>query len=356
MGSSSSSRFDGWIPSSASSSRDRSPPDSERTSLNTSSPRNRNRARYARASPGRDGDRVEQRIEDGRARDRRAAQLGEVAELDGVARSVNDAVERRQVARDRAQQRGLAGAVRPDDADPVAALRGQERHARDDLRLRGGLAVRANGAAPRKVADGQVLDADDDLARPRGPAAGQRGVREGQPAAGPRRLAPVRLQPLEPGLVLVHLRELAVAAVALDELPLAGDLLGLGVGVLGRPGVALLALAVVRAVVAAERGQPAVAQLPDPGHGRVQEGAVVRRDDERAGPPPEVLLEPLERVEVEVVGRLVEQQQVRVGDDQPGQRRPRLLAARQRRSAAGPTRRGLKPSPLRAASTRWSSV
>ena len=52
VGSSRSSRFAGRIPSSASSSRDRSPPDSDRTSLNTSSPRNRNRARYPRASPG----------------------------------------------------------------------------------------------------------------------------------------------------------------------------------------------------------------------------------------------------------------------------------------------------------------
>ena len=56
----------------------------------------------------------------------------------------------------------------------------------------------------------------------------------------------------------------------------------------------------------------------------------MRGDEQRAAPPAEVLLEPLERVEVEVVGRLVEQQQVRIGDDQPGQRRPRLLAARQR--------------------------
>ena len=63
-------------------------------------------------------------------------------------------------------------------------------------------------------------------------------------------------------------------------------------------------------------------------------------DEQRAGPAPEVLLEPLERVEVEVVRRLVEQQQVGVGDDQAGERGPGLLAAGQRRSAASPTRRG----------------
>ena len=39
------------------------------------------------------------------------------------------------------------------------------------------------------------------------------------------------------------------------------------------------------------------------------------------------VLQPLEGVEVEVVGGLVEQEQVGVGDHQAGQRRPRLLAA-----------------------------
>ena len=60
------------------------------------------------------------------------------------------------------------------------------------------------------------------------------------------------------------------------------------------------------------------------------------RDEQRPAPPAEVLLEPFERVEVEVVGRLVEQQQVRIGDDQPGQRRARLLAAGQRGRRLGP--------------------
>ena len=156
--------------------------------------------------------------------------------------------------------------------------------------------------------------------------------------------------------MLVHLRELAVAPVALDELALARDLLGLRVGVLGRARVAFLALAVVRAVVAAERGQPSIAQLPDPGDRGVEERPVVRRDEQRARPPAKVLLEPLERVEVEVVGRLVEQEQVRVGDDQPGERRPRLLAAGQRASAAWTHSSRAKPRPLSAASTRWSSV
>ena len=106
--------------------------------------------------------------------------------------------------------------------------------------------------------------------------------------------------------------------------------------VLDRPRVPLVALAVVRAVVATERRQPPVAELPDAGHGRVEERPVVRRDQERAGAPPEVLLEPLEGVEVEVVRGLVEHQQVRVGDDQASQRGPRLLAAGQGGRWLGP--------------------
>ena len=140
--------------------------------------------------------------------------------------------------------------------------------------------------------------------------------------------------------MFVHLAELAMAPVALDELPLALDLVGLGVGVLDGPRVALLALAVVGAVVAAEDRQAPVAQLPDARHGRIEERPVVRRDEQRPGPPAEVVLEPLERVEVEVVRRLVEQQQVRIGDDQPSERGPRLLAARQPGRRLGPFVRG----------------
>ena len=98
-----------------------------------------------------------------------------------------------------------------------------------------------------------------------------------------RRLDALRLEPLEPRLVLVHLGELAMAAVTLDELALARDRFGLRVRVLHRARVALLALAVVRRVVAAERRQPPVAQLPDARHRRVEERPVVRRDQQRPG-------------------------------------------------------------------------
>ncbi len=44
----------------------------------------------------------------------------------------------------------------------------------------------------------------------------------------------------------------------------------------------------------------------------------------------EVALQPLDRFGVEMVGRLVEQQQVRLGEQQPAERHPASLAARER--------------------------
>jgi hypothetical protein len=59
---------------------------------------------------------------------------------------------------------------------------------------------------------------------------------------------------------------------------------------------------------------------------RVEEPAVVGDRDDRARGGGERVLEDLERVEVEVVGRLVEQQQVGLGGDDGGDRRARPLA------------------------------
>ncbi len=67
----------------------------------------------------------------------------------------------------------------------------------------------------------------------------------------------------------------AFAANTMEFLTRERDLLLDGVGLLLGPGVPFLALAMERAVVTAEDGQPPVPQLPDPRHGRVEEGAVV---------------------------------------------------------------------------------
>ena len=54
-------------------------------------------------------------------------------------------------------------------------------------------------------------------------------------------------------------------------------------------------------------------------------------DEQRAVTAPEVLLQPLDRPDVQVVRRLVEEEQVRLRDDESGEGRPRLLAAAQGR-------------------------
>ena len=72
-------------------------------------------------------------------------------------------------------------------------------------------------------------------------------------------------------------------------------------------------------------------------HG-VEEAAVVRDDEQRAVEVAEERLEPGEAVGVEVVGRLVEQQHLRVLQQRRGQQRARLLAAREPRSGRSPGR------------------
>ena len=65
------------------------------------------------------------------------------------------------------------------------------------------------------------------------------------------------------------------------------------------------------------------------GHGPLEEGAVVADDDQRAGPVVEEVLERAQRVEVEVVGGLVEQQHVRLLGQREQQLHPPALPAGQ---------------------------
>src|SRR5581483_12477615 len=58
-----------------------------------------------------------------------------------------------------------------------------------------------------------------------------------------------------------------------------------------------------------------------------QERPVVADDDERAFETLQPILQPLDRAEIEMVGRLVEQQDVGVQRKRPGDRRPPPLAS-----------------------------
>ena len=80
--------------------------------------------------------------------------------------------------------------------------------------------------------------------------------------------------------------------------------------------------------------------LGDPGDDRVEEEAIVRDEDHGVRIAREVLLEPVARVEVEVVRRFVEQQQAGASEQQLGERDAHLPAARERLARLVHVRRG----------------
>ena len=135
------------------------------------------------------------------------------------------------------------------------------------------------------------------------------------------------LQLLDPALHLFGLGRLG--AETGDE-PLALADLGLLVVVGGALHLEALRLFhQVVGVVAAEHGQPAEAQLPgDRGH-PVEEGAVVADDDHGPLVLEEKVLQPGERVQVQVVGGLVKQQQRGLFEEQLGEQQPHDPAARE---------------------------
>ena len=130
----------------------------------------------------------------------------------------------------------------------------------------------------------------------------------------------------EPGLAL-GLAGLGRHAHPL-ELALEGALAGrVGLLLLLEAGPLLLQPA---GVVALERVAAAAVELEDPARHVVEEVAVVGDGDDRAVVVAQEALEPRHRLGVEVVGGLVEQQQVGAGQQQPAQRHPAALAARER--------------------------
>jgi hypothetical protein len=110
---------------------------------------------------------------------------------------------------------------------------------------------------------------------------------------------------------------------------------------------------VVVAGVAVER---AVAQLEDAGAEGVEERAVVGDDDQAAGVAREVVLKPEQRLEIEVVGRLVEQQQRGLGDEQAGEMGAHDPAAGKRAWRAWSKSPSRKPRPARIFFARGSRV
>ena len=113
------------------------------------------------------------------------------------------------------------------------------------------------------------------------------------------------------------------------ELAGEGALAGIGGALLpGEPSQLLFQPA---RVVALERDAAAAVELEDPLRDVVEEVAVVGDRHDRARVLLEEALEPVDRFGIEVVGRLVEQQQVGVAEEEPGECHATLLPAGQLR-------------------------
>ncbi len=75
-------------------------------------------------------------------------------------------------------------------------------------------------------------------------------------------------------------------------------------------------------------GRPAI-ELEDPRRHPVENVAIMGDDDQPTLERSQLGLQPVDRIHVEMVGGLVQDEQVRVGDQRPGQGDPLLLAARE---------------------------
>ena len=253
-------------------------------------------------APGADG------VLHGRVGVELVAQLVEIR--DGqIGAAAHGAGVRLDLAQDQLQQRRLPRAVGADEADAVAA-----QDARREIADQHVVAVGLRH--PRQLRD--------HLARPRALVLLQ--IDAPQPVAARRAIAAQLLQPQRPAFVARAPRLDALADPGLflrEELVdprVGGRLLGFLAGLL------LLIRGEASRVVA----EPAAVELRDAGGDRVEKAPVVRDADHGAGETLQQRLEPRDGAEVEMVGRLVEQQDVRVGRQRLRERDALLPAARKR--------------------------
>ena len=216
------------------------------------------------------------------------------------------ALVRLKLAGQQPQQSRLARAIGPDQADAVAALHPQRKVADD---------------GPLVEAFPNSFGVDHRLGF--GLVPGQRQLRRPGGAEHRRPLRPHVVQLGEPALVAAA----TGGDPALEPVQFDGEL---GVELVG--GARLLgidALGPCLEAAKADFGPPDLAAIePQAAFGQPgQEGAVVTDDDEGALETFEPILEPADRSQIEMVGRLVEQQHVRRLRQRPDDRRPPPLAA-----------------------------
>ena len=136
-------------------------------------------------------------------------------------------------------------------------------------------------------------------------------------------------QPIEPLFPALGFLAALPGAEPADEFLLLGDVRLL---LLERPLLAQLLQFLLlheRRVIAGVALELALGQPDDPGGQAVEQVTVVADDDDRPAEAEQVLFQPLDGGQVQVIGRLVEQQQVGLADEQLGQRQPGALPAGQ---------------------------
>src|SRR5438552_14900047 len=238
---------------------------------------------------------------------KRVARLRNVGELYRIADTQRSPVDL-LFAGDEPKERGLAGTVRTDHPDDAAAREGKAQVVEEEL-----VAVR--------LAD--ALGFDDDVAEAR---TGR--DRDLELALAKLRVfrekAFVRLD-ARLALRLTRARGCADPLELARERPLASRLL------LFLVGEAFAFLLEPRAVVALVRDARTLVELEDPAGHVVEEITVVRDRDDATRILGEMALEPSDRVRIEMVGRLVEEEQVGLGEEEPAERDAPPLATRKGR-------------------------
>ena len=119
---------------------------------------------------------------------------------------------------------------------------------------------------------------------------------------------------------------------------------------------ALGALALEAVIAAGVERDLAALEVEDGVDDVVEQVALVADHDQRAGIALEEVLEPQRRFEVEVVRRLVEQQQVGLGEQQRGERDAHLPAARIAVERPAPASSSSKPRPSRMRAARAGAL
>src|SRR5581483_9163133 len=228
----------------------------------------------------------------------------------------------RQVAQQRPEQRRLAAPVRADDRDAVPP---------------------ADGEVERAEPERAALDDGAVEARDRLPAPGRRSKLEPQAPRLPglldsvepvelllERLADVLRLLLSPPLAVPALLPLLHPPALLDD-PVALALVVLVVAVVALALAPALRLVLAPAAGILARARHALGQLEDPVGSAVEEDAVVGDDGSTAAESGQEALEALEPVEVEVVRRLVEEEDVEPRKQDRRERGASRLAAGERR-------------------------